>query len=270
MDQFNELDNPTTGAAPEVEDDAKKAAKKARNQELNAKVNAAMEKTLVEDPTYAQRVGRLRDSIAVMNSLGFGDSGGLVQAAAADPTTGAKRKVAPTSAIVGYVIRNVGKEAITFRSEKWTKDPQTGKFVGQPVDVTIKPGESANLSRKYMTVLASMPEFSLEFKNGSMSHSSAKFDESNIDELLASYYFSFSDPEVKVHSDEIKLAIGVKTKSDKGGEAVWVVKPEYEADFGFLNNTPEKPATKRTKTAGPDAKAKVANYLQSLIRNGGQ
>lgn len=264
MEEFNKLDTPATATDPAV--DAGKPGRKAKNAELVGKLNAAMQETLATDPTYAQRANRLRNAIEVVNTLGFSNNGTVVLDQSAKDSPDGKRKLSPEGQIVGYIIKNVGDEAIPVTTEKYTKDDATGRWVANQVEVTLQPGATMALARKWMTVLATQPEFSMQFANGTMAHSSTKFDESDLTALLESYYFSFNDPAMKVHDPAVKVQIGEKTMGDTG--ETWVVKAQYAEDFGFLNNKPEK-AAKKTRAAGPDSKQKVANYLQTLIRNGG-
>lgn len=263
MGDFNELDNPQT---TETEPKATSKAANPAKQAMKEAVNAAMAQTLQNDPTYVQRAKRLRGSIEVINTLGFADEGNLVQAVSAKDSPDGKRKLAPEGKIVGYVIKNIGDEAIPVRTEKYTQDPATGRWVGNVVDVTLNPGETAYLTRKYLTFLAIQAEFSMEFANGSVVRGSNKVSEGDVDGLMEAFYFSFSDPTIKVHDPAIKVQIGEKVKSDTG--EAWVVKAEFAEDFGYLNNQKEKAVAKRTRKAGPEQNEKLANYLRTLLAQG--
>lgn len=265
MDEFSKLDEGTEVTEVQTATSGKDAAKKA----LLAKMNDAMQETLANDPTYTSRANRLVGSIEVVKSLGWTDTGNIVQEVSKKDSPDGKHKVAPEGKIVGYIIKNIGNEDIPVRTEKFHKDPATGRYVGTPVDVTLKPGQTMCLSRVYMTMLAVQPEFSMSFANGSMRASSAKtsLQGGNLAEVLQSYYFAFSDSTLKVNDPSIKVQIGDKVTGETG--VTWVVKPEYAEDFGFLENEKEK-APKKARAKGPDTKQKLANFLNTLIQKGAQ
>jgi hypothetical protein len=254
----------TPAAAPADEAAQKKAASKAANKAKLAAMQESLKKTIAEDPTFQNRLRSLSASIEVVNSLGFGDTGGLVVDKAATQAIGdpSKRVLAPTSQIFGYRVKNIGETAIPYTTEVYTKD-ETGKFVGKVVDRTLAPGATADLARQYMTRMAAVPEISFQLANGKMIRGSSANKASLKDELEA-YYFSFDkDLGKNVNSDEVKLNMAADDKVD----GHWVTRPEFEESFGFLNNLPEKKERTR-KAAGQKYTATdmAANYVNSLIK----
>lgn len=234
---------PVEGAV--AEDEAKKAKTRAMKE--------AMKETINSDTNFAEKLRRLSESLKVVNTLGYGTSGNIVVDKSAK-TEG--RQLKPTSQIVGYTVQNIGSEAIAYQTEKFAAD-ETGKFVGTVVEKTLAPGETINLSRKYMTMLCAKPEISFTLSNGKIVASSKKT--KTLDEQLSAYYFTFDKDEngykPEVNDDEIKLSIDVDG----------VVKPEYVEDFGYFNN-PKEAKTPKAKGAKLTVQDFAANYINSLIQ----
>ena len=232
---------PVEGAV--ADNEAKKAKAKAMKE--------AMKETINSDSTFGDRLRRLSESLQVINTLGYGKSGNIVV-----DKTKENRQLTQTSQIVGYSLKNIGTEAIAYQTEKFAAD-ETGKFVGTVVEKTLAPGETINLSRKYMTMLCAKPEISFTLSNGKIVASSKKT--KTLDEQLAAYYFTFDKDESgykpEVNDDEIKLSIDVDG----------IVKPEYVEDFGYLNN-PKEARTPKAKGAKLTVQDFAANYVNSLIQ----
>ena len=103
----------------------------------------------------------------------------------------------------------------------------------------MNPGETANLTRKRLAMLASKVEFSGKLENGFITKGpQKKFPEDDgtgggFYEICL--YFMFNKDEngnsISVNDDEVKMNIG-----EKIGENKWVVMKEFEEDFGFWNN----------------------------------
>lgn len=256
LDQFEALDT-TTVEAPAVQSDKKEAKK-----QLARAYKEAMKDTLDENPDYLEKRRSLTDAVMVVNTLGFGDSGNII---VAEGSTKEDRKLETVATIVGYKIQNIGKVAIPYTTEEFTKNAE-GKWVGEKVKKTLEPGGNAVLTRKYSTVLFANPEFNLKVENGKFIPPKKKRT-TDIEALLPGYYFSFNDKNIKVNDDSVKLQIGEKKKTPAGPEK-WFVKAEYEGIFGYLNNSGGKG---RKKKSGPsfDPQDYAANFLQKLINDAG-
>ena len=257
--------NPTTEApvdvtAPVAEKDAQRAAER---KDRIIKMKEKLNETLKSDPTYTQRLHSLSNSLEVVNSLGYGDSGNII--VDKSKSSDGNRALTTTSVIVGYRVRNVGDKPINYQTEAWKKD-ETGKYVSQKVEKTIAPGATADLNRQYMTMLCAIPEISFQLANGKVIRGSGKMSKNGEDlkTELEAYYFSFNKSEDKqINSDEVKLNVGVR-----GGDGKWTVKPEFAETFGYLENAAEKAARTR-KPAGEKLNASdlAANFIMKLIEN---
>ena len=256
LDQFEALE---TNVVPEVDDD-----KKAEKKEFAKKLKDAMYETLKENPDYLAVRRSLTNSVRVVNTLGFGDSGNII---VAEGSTKEDRKLQPVASIVGYRIQNVGETPITYQTEEFTQG-EDGVWVGQKVTKVIKPGEFANITRKYATILFSRPEFNLKVANGKFIAPRNK-KTNDLDALLAGYYFSFNDKDIKVNSDTVKIQIGEQRKNPATGQTKWYVKSEFEKEFGYLNNSGSGKARAKKPTKDLDPQDFAANYLQKLIQEAG-
>ena len=256
LDQFEQLD--TAVAAPTVASD-----KKEEKKELARMYKEAMKETLEENPDYLAKRRSLTDSVKVVNTLGFGDSGNII---VAEGSSKDDRKLVPVAAIVGYKIQNIGTTAIPYTTEEYVKNEE-GKWVGQKVRKTLEPGDTACITRKYATILFAQPEFNLKVENGKFIPPKQK-KTNDLEALLPGYYFSFNDRSIKVNSDSVKLQIGEQRKAPNGATK-WFVKPEYEEVFGYLNNSGS--GKRKSKKAGPnfDPQDYAANFLQKLINEAG-
>lgn len=258
------------------------------NEELDTRKEKAVVDAIVSE--YADKVNKgvidrsnvnaWSDSIRVMNSLGFSDEGGLVRLspkAKKDKETGKEpgRKIGSVGAIVGYRFRNISDETgenitIPYVTEEFTKDPETGKYVGTVVNKELQPGEEVELTKKYSTILATVPEISCKFANARMVK--VIFDGRTLDEILNTAYIKLiGEGAVPVHSPEFKEQIGeqVSTQEIDGKEvSVWKVLPQFEATFGFLNDAPEG-ATKKTGSNKPklgDVRYEaISNQVQEML-----
>lgn len=243
---------------------------KPKNEEKSKKkeaLRAAMQETLATDPLYTGKLRTLSDSLEVVNTLGYGKGGGLVK----DPVKSAeegKRSLAPTSKIVGYKVRNIGSEPIPYFTEVYAQN-EAGVFVGSKVQKTLNPGETAYLTRQYMTMLTCQPEFSFTLANGRITGGSAK-DNGDLKKKFESYYFTFTGEEgadvPTVNDDEVKLSI------DEEIDGRSVVKAEFVETFGYLNNPKEggrKGGRKASGNLGLTAQDYAANYVASLLKTSG-
>lgn len=255
MSTFDEV---FTNEEAVVVDSTEKEGKKAEKKEKIAEMKSLFKKTIQEDPSYLDRRQTLSDSLKVVKTLGYTASGNVVvdkeataKKKAEDPE--AKKVLKSTGKVVGYTIQNVGEAAISYITEVFAQD-ETGKYVGTKVEKTLAPGESANISRSYLAMLAAKPEFAFKLANGTLTSRSTP--KGGVEEILSRFYFSF-DKELGlgVNDDEVKVTI------DKDG----VVAPEYIEAFGYLNNPKEK---KSTGSGSPKFTTQelMANYINSLVQ----
>ena len=251
---FQEADKTEVPVQAENADRAKKTEK------LN-QMKAVFKQTVESDPTFINRLHTLSNSLKVVNSLGYGDNGNIV-VDKSKPADAGKRNLKPTSKVVGYMIANIGEEAIAYTTEEWTKNEETGEYQGTVVNKTLAPGEKTAITRKYMTQLCAQPEISFTLSNGIIVASSKK-NFRDLDEELSSYYFKFSPDEngnaIQVNDDEVKLSVDVDG----------VVTPEFEATFGYLNNPKKKKASREKSKTKASVQDLVANYVLSLVKEQG-
>lgn len=228
-----------------------------KKQKVQA-MKASLKETIQTEPDFAQKLRRLSNSIMVVNTLGYGKSGNII--VDKSKSSGDNRVLKPTSSICGYKIKNIGEEAIEYTTKEWTQD-ETGKYVGNVVKKTLAPGATADLTRQYMTMFCSQPEISFTLANGKIISSSKK-NAKSLDEELAAYYFSFNKGEdgttIQVNDDEVKLSV-----DDENG----VVKPEYVATFGYLNNPTKKEST--NKGAKFTTQDLAANFIYKMLEQSG-
>lgn len=252
---FQEADKAEVPVAPDNDERTKKTEK------LN-QMKAVFKATAESDPTFIKRLHTLSSSLKVVNSLGYGEGGNIIVDKSAPIGEDGKRKLKATSKVVGYVIANIGTEAIAYTTEEWAKDPETGEYKGNVVNKTLAPGEKTAITRKYMTQLCAQPEISFTLSNGIIVASSKKSFR-DLDEELSSYYFKFSQDEngqtVQINDDEVKLSVDVDG----------VVTPEFEATFGYLNNPKKKKAPRERAKTKASVQDLVANYVRNLMTEQG-
>lgn len=231
------------------------AAKKQALNEMKKEMKDAMASSL-QDPSFKEKLHTLSGSLEVTKCLGYGDNGNIkLENAGVKKADGSVegRKVAPTSAIVGYLIKNIGSTPISYQTEKFSKGAD-GIYVGQVVQETLAPGAEVAISRKYLAVLTAQPEYSFTLNNGKIVSPKRKFN--SLSENLSAHYFKFDDPSLKVNDDSMKIRID----KDK------IVLPEYEAIFGNLNNP--KSAGRKAKTPGEKFSTQdyASNFINKLIQ----
>ena len=251
-----------TEAAPEAEvivEDAK-SKKKTKATEMKEMMKTAIS----EDPTLVSRLRNLSNSLEVVNTLGF--SGRQNIKVDKEKSTEGDRVLVNTSYICGYRVRNCGETPIKYQTEVYTKDAD-GVYKGEVVEKTLSPGETADLTRQYMTIMCSRSEISFTLKNGKIVASSASSkNKKTLKEELESFYFKFepgADGEkINVNDDDVKLAIDTVD-----ADGTITIKPEYEATFGFLVN----PKKKKQSSAGTGITTQdvTANWVkQKLLKSG--
>ena len=243
---------------PEVPVQADDTDRAKKTEKLNA-MKAVFKSTAEADPTFVKRLHTLSSSLKVVNSLGYGDGGNIVVDKTAPVGEDGKRKLKATSKVVGYMIANIGEEAISYLTEDWAKDPETGEYKATEVTKNLAPGEKVSITRKYMTMLCAQPEISFTLANGIIVASSKK-NFRDLDEELSSYYFKFSQDEngntIQINDDEVKLSVDVDG----------VVTPEFEQTFGFLNNPKKKKAPRERAKTKASVQDLVANYVNNLVK----
>lgn len=248
--------NNTEATAPVEGQASETNAKKEKIQAMKA----SFKETVQTSPDFVSRLHKLSDSIKVVNTLGYGNSGNIVVDKKASSDT--DRVLKPTSTICGYKLENIGTETIPYTTEVYTKD-ETGKFVGQQVQKQWAPGEVICLTRQYTTMLCSIPEISFTLANGKIVASSRKGKNKSLKDELASYYFAFTKAEdgttLAVNDDEVKLSI-----DDADGN----VKPEYVETFGYLNN-PKDSAGKKGKGPKWTTQDLAANFIHKMLEEQG-
>lgn len=245
-------------------------AKKARRAMAKQKLQNALNETLKKNPEFRSFAASKASSLEVVHALGHGDSGNLIQGANKtkvkdDGTT--VRDLVATSAIVGYEVRNIGTEPIPYKTAVCKKGPD-GIWTENVVDAVMQPGQSVYLTRQYMTMLTAAPQFSFHLANGKVQKGSgASKDTKSVRAQLESYYFSFNKDTGKyVNDDDVKLNV-----SAKGDDGKWVVKPEFEEAFGYLNNPTSVAKTRTPKEKNTlDGTTITANYVFTQLLGGGQ
>ena len=260
MDQlFNNIPNSGVEAAPAATTPASNDKKERVHM-----MKEALRQTVASDPDFMTRLRRLSSSVKVVNSLGFGDSGNIIVDKSA--STKDDRKLAVTSAIVGYRVANVGDEPIKYTTEVWTQG-EDGKYVPTKTEKVLAPGATADLTRQYMTMFCAQPEISFQLLNGKIIKGSGAKGNKGIKAELESYYFSFSKDEngnkKQINDDDVKLNVGEKI-GDK-----WQVKAEFVEAFGFLNNPKEGGKAGRKASTGEKFSVQdvAANFVYQMIKN---
>lgn len=241
----------------------------ATNNQKKEKVEvmkAALKETVLSDPQFQDKLRSLSESVEVVNSLGFGDTGNII-VDKSKKTDG--RELAVTSQIVGYRVKNIGATPIKYQIEVWAQG-EDGKFVPTKTEKTLAAGAIADLTRQYMTMLCAMPEISFQLANGKIIKGSGSKGDKGIKAELESYYFRFDKDEngekKQINDDTVKLNVG-----EKGADGKWIVKADFVEVFGFLNNPKEGGKGGRTKGEGSKFTAQdlAANYVNRLISEAG-
>jgi hypothetical protein len=224
------------------------------NDEKKQKVQDMKEamKESLQNAEYKSRLHTLSDSLEIKHSLGYGSSGNIIEVKSGGKDGG--RAVKPTSQIVGYQLTNVGSQPIPYTTEEFSLG-NDGLYEGKVVEKTMAPGETINITRKYLAILTSQPEISFTLKNGNIVSPKRKF--KNFAEELSAHYFKFSD-DTKVNDDSVKISIDKDNK----------VLPEFVATFGYLNNPK---AGRQKKAAGPKYTTQdlAANYIYKILNEQG-
>lgn len=232
-------------------------AAKAEDKKIKQAMANSFKVKITSDPDFAAKVNSACGSLSVETIYKYGDKGNIK----VDKVNSSKgdRKLVECGKPVGYGIKNIGTEPIAFTTEEFAADA-TGKYVGTVVEKTIAPGETVMISRKYLAMLASRPEFGLKLANGSVVASAVKA-KNNPDKILSQAYFNFSSESGKtVNDDDISVRIDVDGK----------VTDEYVVTFGSLNNPKEHRVHKSAGGAKYTSQDYVANYIQEMLAQNGQ
>lgn len=248
------IENESVNSVNNDKDAARKAARKEANQAL---VDCLKER-IAKNPDFLSTVKTMSSSLEVLHTLTFSDKGNLVVDKVATAEKG-QRTLKTVPAIVGYEVKNVGDQPIPYKTAVCTKGAD-GVYTEAPTDAVLNPGETAFLTRQYMTMLTAAPEFSFELANGKIvKGSGASRTGKSVREQLEAFYFAFKEAGKSVNDDSVVMPVGERV-GDK-----WVVKPEFEATFGFLNN-PKPVAAKGTRARKSDAeKIDTSTYLANFV-----
>ena len=181
---------------------------------------------------------------------------------------GAKyRNLKSVSKLVGYVVRNCGDKPLTLQTQYCTKD-ENGKYVaGDTVLVTLQPGETMPISKKFLAINSSSIEFSGKFANGIIVSSNKKA-KGTSEEILNRYFFKFSaEAGLDIHGEDVKIPIAVKENGPEGEE--WVIKDEYLPVFGTLMNKKVSSSSIRGIKADMclDPQAALAKRLRDVLES---
>lgn len=262
MEQFEQLAEVTPGeeAVETTTAKKKKGAKKSPHMDnFIAKIRS--------NPELKEILRSLSDSLMVVNSLSFSDEGSIVLDKTKPVEEDEKRKLIKTSKIVGYRIKNIGQNPIKYTVSQCTKDAD-GVWQEAQVEKVLNPEETAEIPKKYLTMLTSDPRFSFTLQNGYMKKSSKANPANTLDDELESWYFKASDDNIKVNADYFKINIGQEVVD--GESTKWIVLPEYETVFGYLNNSTKKEKARlknRKEKLNISTKDAAADYIQELLRN---
>lgn len=249
---------------------------------------ASIKETVQNDPTYLEVKNSLSAGLVITKVLGFGDSGNIKRGEDVPATdkdgnpildeNGAqkmKKNLIPIPENVGYIVQNNTTQELQYTIEVFEKNAE-GTFVGTPVTKILAPGKSAAFSRKWLTLFSSQAAVSNKFANGRLTRSSARA-KGNLspkeayEAELEAYYVQFTEEGLTVNDDSLKEQIGKKVKGTDG-KPMWVVKPEYNEIFGYLNNVPEKKVGgKKPGAAKPafDSTDIYANYINKMAKEMG-
>lgn len=257
--------NSVLGAGAGFDVEATAAVNTTPNNDKKDKIKLMKEaliQTVNADPDFKNRVRRLSQSVEVINSLGFGDSGNII----VDKSSNAadKRALAVTSAIVGYRVKNVGTESIKYVTEVWTKG-EDGVYVPTKQEKVMNPGDYADLTRQYMTMFCAMPEISFQLKNGKIVKGAGAKSNKGMKAELEAHYFAFNKEadgtKKQVNDDDVKLNVGEKVDNK------WVVKPEFESVFGFLSNPKTSgKAGRKSSDEKWNAQDLAANFIYTRLQ----
>lgn len=232
-------------------------ASKAEDKKIKQAMANSFKVKITSDPSFAAKVNSACGSLTVETVYKYGDKGNI-KVDKVNSTKG-DRKLVDCGKPVGYGIKNIGNDPIAYTTEEFAPDA-TGKYVGTVVEKTIAPGETVMISRKYLAMLVSRPEFGMKLANGSVIASAVKA-KNNADKILSQSYFNFSDSGKTVNDDDISVRIDVDGK----------VTDEFVTTFGSLNNPKEQRVRKSTGTGAKyTSQDYVANYIQEMLAQNGQ
>lgn len=154
------------------------------------------------------------------------------------------RRVANEAENVGYEVQNVSNEPIVYRATSWVKD-ENGRFVPNEHEETIAPGAKVYLTRKELAMITIAVPFNMSLANGHVTLKKSKDPADALD--LSNCYFGFDkNAQMDINSPDVKILIHNKKKVN--GTTQYIVKPEFEEKFGYLNNAKDVERKQRAKT----------------------
>lgn len=228
---------------------------KAEEKKIKTAMAQSFKVKVASDPEFAKIVNSASGSLSVESVYKYGATGNIKVNKEAET-----RELVACGKPVGYAVKNIGSTPIAYTTEEFAAGAD-GIYVGTVVNKTIAPGETVMITRKYLAMLVSRPEFGMKLANGSVITSAVKA--KSTDQILSQSYFNFkADSGKTVNDDDVSIRI------DNEGK----VTDEFITVFGNLNN----PKQAKTKKSGSKDGVKytaqdyVANYIQEMLAQGGQ
>lgn len=245
-----------------------KATVSEKTKEKNEAVKLTEAK--LADPDFSAALNTLSPYLEVINTLSHdGESslvgGGMKTVTDEHGKEKEVRELIPTSGIVGYRVQNISDSVdVPYTTVEYEKD-ENGVYVGREVAKVLAPGQIADLTKRSFVATTCIPEFSFVIANGTVIKSSRKSKTNSVTDLLDQYYFKANaNTGIKVNSDEMKINIS-EAVIDENGKEKFVVAEEHVITFGYLNNEPEKDATKKEKKRTVTNQTVAASYVHDII-----
>lgn len=214
------------------------------NKESRANINKIVASKMKD--TANDKVYSLSDSIEVIDTIGFGNKNIKYCKPYKDRNGEGGKAIETCPSVVGFVIKNVGKSDIPYRTMEYGFDSNINQYIGIEVDRTLKSGDTAMLSRRYFTMLVSQAKFSFKVKNGIVmcGNTTQKIMKSLIgkdltvddrNKLLDSYKFRF-DTDTGRRTYDFGIVLGV-TGDD--------IEEKYLKTFAYLLDESKKSRKKK-------------------------
>ena len=238
----------------EVRSSGEREAKRDAARKAMREIEDEFYNTIHQNPEVMELLNKWSKDVEVVKSLASDSLLTLHKDKNATATT--PKELSGVAAIVGYRVRNNGKEGIPFVHELWEKGDD-GVWVPHLVDKVLQPGEEVELSKVNMVAFAKIPEISLQFANGKLvcgevararkllaavglNKESLGLD--NYREIYSMFYFKIQNQpgkvKVTVHDSKFKEMVCdcTTTGEGRGKKTVIKVRPGHEEVFGYLEN----------------------------------